>query len=70
LFIYHQFKVNIESESAYKPERLLPEAIKVMRNKIATIRMAAQALVLEASSSSSSSTGKAGGDGDVDMAAP
>jgi DNA-directed RNA polymerases I and III subunit RPAC1 len=39
--------VNIESESFYPPERLLPEAIKVMRGKIATIRKAAEALLAD-----------------------
>lgn len=40
----HGHEVNIESEGAYAPERLLPEAIKVMRDKISTIRKAAEAL--------------------------
>ena len=39
--------VKIESESFYPPERLLPEAIKVMRGKIATIRRAAEALLAD-----------------------
>jgi DNA-directed RNA polymerase I and III subunit RPAC1 len=47
--------VNVESEGPYEPERLLPEAIKVMREKIATIKQAAEAL-------------RGGGDGDVSMA--
>jgi DNA-directed RNA polymerases I and III subunit RPAC1 len=52
--------VNIESEGPYAPERLLPEAIKVMREKIAKIKKAAEALV---------DGGEAGGVGeDVDMA--
>ncbi|KAJ8523126.1 hypothetical protein ONZ45_g409 [Pleurotus djamor] len=38
------FMFNVESESAYPPERLLPEAIRVMRSKIANIRQAAEAL--------------------------
>jgi DNA-directed RNA polymerase I and III subunit RPAC1 len=36
--------VNIESESAYKPERLVYESIGVMRSKIAGLRKAALAL--------------------------
>jgi len=36
--------VNVESEGPYEPERLLPEAIKVMREKLAIIKQAAQAL--------------------------
>lgn len=40
-------EVNIESESAYAPERLLPEAIHVMREKIATIKKAAEALLAD-----------------------
>ena len=39
--------VNVESEGFYPPERLLPEAIKVMRGKIATIREAAEALIAD-----------------------
>ncbi|KAG9317116.1 DNA-directed RNA polymerase [Chiua virens] len=35
----------IESEGFYPPERLLPEAILVMRTKIATLRRAAEALL-------------------------
>jgi DNA-directed RNA polymerase I and III subunit RPAC1 len=35
----------VESESAYEPQELLPEAIKVMREKIATLREAADALL-------------------------
>ena len=37
--------VSVESEGPYEPERLLPEAIKVMREKIASIRAAAEALL-------------------------
>ncbi len=36
--------VNVESEGAYSPERLLPEAIKVMREKLAIIKKAAESL--------------------------
>ena len=39
--------VNVESEGFYPPERLLPEAIKVMRGKIGTIRKAAEALIAD-----------------------
>lgn len=37
--------VCIESEGFYPPERLLPEAIQVMRTKISTLRRAAEALL-------------------------
>lgn len=50
------FLVNVESEGPYEPERLLPESIAVMREKIATIRKAAEALL-----------GNDGGGGDVDV---
>ncbi|KAE9391214.1 RBP11-like subunits of RNA polymerase [Gymnopus androsaceus JB14] len=39
------FIFQVESESAYKPEQLLPEAINVMREKISTMREAATALL-------------------------
>lgn len=39
-----QSSVNIESESFYAPEVLLPAAIKVMRQKISSIREAVDAL--------------------------
>ncbi|KZP28438.1 hypothetical protein FIBSPDRAFT_779819, partial [Athelia psychrophila] len=39
------FLFRVESESFYKPENLLPEAIKIMRGKLATIRKAAEALL-------------------------
>jgi DNA-directed RNA polymerase I and III subunit RPAC1 len=51
--------VNIESEGPYEPEQLLPESIKVMRDKIAVLKRAAMALV---------DGGQ--GDGDVEMTAP
>ncbi|KAF6746738.1 DNA-directed RNA polymerase [Ephemerocybe angulata] len=51
------FLFNVESEGPYEPERLLPEAIKVMREKLATIKHAAEGLLEQA-----------GGDGDVSMA--
>ncbi|KAF9053420.1 DNA-directed RNA polymerase [Panaeolus papilionaceus] len=38
------FLFNVESEGPYAPERLLPEAIKVMREKISVIKKAAEAL--------------------------
>ncbi|KAG6841339.1 hypothetical protein C0991_012164 [Blastosporella zonata] len=49
------FLFNIESEGAYEPERLLPEAIRIMREKISVLRKAAEALLTL-------------GDGDVQMA--
>ena len=39
--------VNVESEGPYAPERLLPEAIKVMRDKISSIKQAALALLAD-----------------------
>jgi len=36
--------VNVESEGPYSPERLLPEAIKVMREKLAIIKKSAESL--------------------------
>ncbi|EIW82446.1 hypothetical protein CONPUDRAFT_136940 [Coniophora puteana RWD-64-598 SS2] len=39
------FIFNVESEGFYPPERLLPESIKVMRSKIATIKKAAEGLL-------------------------
>lgn len=42
---YDSYPVCIESEGFYPPERLLPEAIQVMRTKIATLRRAAEALL-------------------------
>ncbi|KIM36901.1 hypothetical protein M413DRAFT_448827 [Hebeloma cylindrosporum] len=38
------FLFNVESEGPYEPERILPEAIKVMREKLAIIKQAAEAL--------------------------
>ncbi|EIN06450.1 RBP11-like subunits of RNA polymerase [Punctularia strigosozonata HHB-11173 SS5] len=38
------FLFNIESEGAYEPQRLMHEAVSVMRSKIATIRRAAEAI--------------------------
>ncbi|KAJ8583209.1 hypothetical protein M405DRAFT_875982, partial [Rhizopogon salebrosus TDB-379] len=48
------FLFNIESEGFYPPQRLLPEAIAVMRAKIATIKRAAETLLNN-------------GDGEVEM---
>ncbi|TFK64840.1 RBP11-like subunits of RNA polymerase [Pluteus cervinus] len=44
------FLFNVESESAYAPERLLPEAIKVMREKLASIKRAAEMLAVPSAS--------------------
>ncbi|KAH8088985.1 insert subdomain of RNA polymerase alpha subunit [Cristinia sonorae] len=55
------FIFNIESEGAYTPERLLPESIKVMRAKIASIRKAAEALLTGGDGEGASA------DGDVEM---
>ncbi|KAG6810578.1 hypothetical protein H0H92_011278 [Tricholoma furcatifolium] len=52
------FLFNIESEGPYAPERLLPEAIKIMREKIFVLKKAAEALL----------NADASGDGDVQMA--
>ena len=38
------FLVNVESEGPYEPQRLLLEAIRVMRGKISTLKAAAEAL--------------------------
>ena len=53
----------VESEGPYAPERLLPEAVAVMRGKIAAIRSAAQALLADADSVADG----ANGDADVEM---
>lgn len=62
------FIFNVESEGAYAPERLLPEAVKVMREKISAIRSAAEALLADADGEvpGSEVKGKAA-DGDVEM---
>jgi len=39
--------VKIETESAYSPERLFEESVKVFRQKVSTIRQAAAALEAE-----------------------
>lgn len=59
--------VNVESEGPYAPERLLPEAIAVMREKIASIRMAAEALLADADGLGGPGVGTVGADGDVEM---
>lgn len=51
--------VHVESESAYEPERLFRESVRVMRAKIAVVRAAAQRLA---------AGGPEGADGDVSMA--
>jgi DNA-directed RNA polymerase I and III subunit RPAC1 len=53
--------VNIESEGPYAPENLLPESIKILRQKIATIRSAAEQLLVEIE-------GEPAVEGDVEMA--
>ncbi|KAI0061967.1 hypothetical protein BV25DRAFT_1826267 [Artomyces pyxidatus] len=40
------FIFNIESEGAYEPQRLLLESVKVMREKISSLRRAAEALLV------------------------
>lgn len=59
--------VSVESESAYAPETLLPEAIKVMRSKIASIKQAAEALTADTVVEGAGALLN-GGDMDVDMA--
>ncbi|KAI0948599.1 hypothetical protein AcV7_009294 [Taiwanofungus camphoratus] len=61
------FIFNVESEGPYAPERLLPEAIAVMREKIASIRMAAEALLADADGLGGPGVGTVGADGDVEM---
>ena len=52
--------VNVESEGPYAPENLLPESIKTLRQKIATIKSAAELLLVEIE-------GEAVVQGDVEM---
>ncbi|KAI0073582.1 insert subdomain of RNA polymerase alpha subunit [Panus rudis PR-1116 ss-1] len=59
------FIFNVESEGAYVPERLFLESIKVMREKIATIKQAAEGLM---SPSDGEPSFVAARDGDVEMA--
>ena len=53
--------VSVESEGPYAPERLLLEAIKVMREKLAVMKKAAEALLDQDAMA-------VGGGGDVQMA--
>ena len=53
--------VNVESEGHYAPEKLLPESIKILRQKIATIRSATEQLLVE-------NEGETVVQGDVEMA--
>ncbi len=64
----HMHTVSVESEGPYTPESLLPEAVKVMRGKIASIRAAAEALLAD-SADLGSGTVVSGpdADGDVEM---
>jgi DNA-directed RNA polymerase I and III subunit RPAC1 len=55
------FSVNVESEGPYAPEKLLPESIRVLRQKIATIKSAAEQLLVEVE-------GEPAVQGDVEMA--
>ena len=50
--------VSVETESAYEPQKLPLEAIGIMRDKITTLRRAAEGLLAPDPS----------GDGDIDMA--
>ncbi|KAI0365884.1 insert subdomain of RNA polymerase alpha subunit [Pilatotrama ljubarskyi] len=63
------FIFSVESEGPYAPEALFPEAIKVMRGKIASIRAAADALLADASDPGPAPAPGAGldADGDVEM---
>jgi len=53
--------VNVESEGPYAPEKLLPESIKILRQKIAKIKSAAEQLSVEIE-------GEPAAQGDVEMA--
>ena len=53
--------VNVESEGPYAPENLLPESIKILRQKIAKIKSAAEQLLVEIE-------GEPAVQGDVEMA--
>ncbi len=39
--------VSVESEGSYRPEELVPEAIRVMREKIQAVRQATASLLQE-----------------------
>lgn len=53
--------VNVESEGPYAPEKLLPESIRILRQKISTIKSAAEQLLVEIE-------GEPAVQGDVEMA--
>lgn len=59
--LYDTFPVNIESEGHYAPEKLLPQSIKILKQKIATIRSAAEQLLVEIE-------GEPASQGDIEMA--
>lgn len=63
-----RFPVTVESEGPYAPERLLPESVKVTREKIASIRQAAQALLADTDGDAPAPPDQTTGDGDVSMA--
>lgn len=60
--------VNVESEGPYEPQHLLAEAIKVMREKISSIRVAAEALL--AGDDDDIPSGSKSTSEDVEMAGP
>ncbi len=55
----HSLIVNIESEGPYAPEVLLPSAIRVLRSKLAALKIAAETLT----SDEDKYAEQAGGDG-------
>jgi DNA-directed RNA polymerases I and III subunit RPAC1 len=57
MLMHHDSAVNVESEGPYEPQRLPLEAIRVMREKISTLKSAAEELRLQRDS-----------DGDIQMA--
>ncbi|KAH9856839.1 insert subdomain of RNA polymerase alpha subunit [Lenzites betulinus] len=63
------FIYSVESEGPYAPEALFPEAIKVMRGKISSIRAAAEALLADSESPEANTAAATGpdADGDVEM---
>ncbi|PCH35460.1 hypothetical protein WOLCODRAFT_166280 [Wolfiporia cocos MD-104 SS10] len=62
------FIYTVESEGPHPPQELLPEAIQVMRSKIADIRRAAEALLAGADGEQEGAgQGQGDGDGDVSM---
>ena len=60
------YPVSVESEGPYAPEELLPEAVSVMRGKIAAIRAAAEALLQDAQDRGDAPSGP-DADEDVEM---